>query len=63
MSDDKLPEIRESGMPGEIAGTGETPPEGPGKKKRRWIYYIVAAVVVDQLASRPGTGTASGRQR
>ncbi len=39
MSDDKLPEIREAGMPGEIAGS--TP-----KKKRRWIYYIVAAVVV-----------------
>jgi membrane fusion protein, copper/silver efflux system len=46
MSDDKLPEMREAGMPGEIAGTGETPPEGPGKKKRRWIYSIVAAVVV-----------------
>jgi multidrug efflux pump subunit AcrA (membrane-fusion protein) len=39
MSDDKLPEIGEAGMPGEIAGS--TP-----KKKRRWIYYIVAAVVV-----------------
>jgi RND family efflux transporter MFP subunit len=46
MSDDKLPEIREAGMPGEIAGSGETPPEGPGKKKRLWKYYIVAAVLV-----------------
>ncbi|MHB1013554.1 MAG: heavy metal-binding domain-containing protein, partial [Desulfobacteria bacterium] len=59
MSDDKLPEKQEAGMPREIAGstpagspetppegTGEAPPEGPGKKKRRWIYYIVAAMVV-----------------
>jgi len=59
MSDDKLPEMREAGMPGEIAGstpagsqetppagTGETPPEGPGKKKRLWKYSIVAAVLV-----------------
>jgi len=49
----------ESGMPGEITGlapagspetppgnTGEMPPEGPGRKRRRWIYYLVAAVVV-----------------
>jgi RND family efflux transporter MFP subunit len=36
MSDEKLPEMREAGVP----------PEGPGKRKRRWIYSIVAAVVV-----------------
>ena len=46
MSDDKLPEMREAGMPGEIAGTGETPPEGPGKRKRLWKYSVVAAVLV-----------------
>jgi RND family efflux transporter MFP subunit len=59
MSDDKLPENQEAGMPGGIAGstpagspethaagTGETQPGGPGKKKRLWIYYITAAVVV-----------------
>jgi len=46
-------------MPGEIAGstpsgsretppaaTGDTPPEGPGKKKRAWKYIVVAAVLV-----------------
>jgi membrane fusion protein, copper/silver efflux system len=59
MSDDRKPETREAGMPGEIAGstpagsqetppggTGDAPPEGPGKKKRRWRYYIVAAALV-----------------
>jgi RND family efflux transporter MFP subunit len=59
MSDDKLPETQEAGMPGEIAGTtpagsqetppagtGDAPPEGPGKKKRRWVLYIAAAVLV-----------------
>ena len=59
MSDDKLPENQEAGMPRGIAGskpagslenppagTGEGPTGGPGKKKRRWIYYVVAAVVV-----------------
>ncbi len=44
MSDDKLPENQEAGMPGEIAGSA--PPEGPGKKKRPRIVYIVAAVLV-----------------
>ena len=39
MSDDRKPEIREAGMPGEIAGS--TP-----KKKRRWRYYIAAAALV-----------------
>ena len=39
MSDDRKPENREAGMPGEIAGSAP-------RKKRRWIYYIVAAVVV-----------------
>ena len=59
MSDDRKPEIREAGMSGEIAGstpagsqetppagTGDAPTEGPGKKKRPWIYYVAAAVVV-----------------
>ena len=44
MSDDRNPESQKGGMPGEIAGS--TPPEGPGKKKRPWIVYIVAAVLV-----------------
>ncbi|MDO8739811.1 efflux RND transporter periplasmic adaptor subunit [Candidatus Deferrimicrobium sp.] len=35
MSDDRKPE-NQDGMP----------PEGPGKKKRPWIYYIVTAVLV-----------------
>src|SRR3990172_7393959 len=44
MSDDKLPEMREAGMPGEIAGSA--PPEGPGKKKRPRIIAIAASVLV-----------------
>ena len=44
MSDDKLPETQEAGMPGEIAGS--TPPEGPGRKRRPWKYIVVAAVLV-----------------
>src|SRR5512135_44173 len=44
MSDDKLPEMQEAGMPGETAGS--TPPEGPGKKRRPWKYIVVAAVLV-----------------
>ena len=39
MSDEKKAGVEEAGMPGEIAGS--TP-----KKKRPWIYYIVAAVLV-----------------
>jgi RND family efflux transporter MFP subunit len=44
MSDEKTAGEQETGLPGEIAGS--TPPEGPGKKKRPWIVYIVAAVLV-----------------
>jgi RND family efflux transporter MFP subunit len=44
MSDEKKAGEQETGMPGEIAGS--TPPEGPGKKKRPRIVYIVAAMLV-----------------
>ena len=44
MSDEKKSGEQETGMPGEIAGSA--PPEGPGKKKRPRIVYIVAAVLV-----------------
>jgi len=39
MSDDRKPEMREAGVPGEIAGST------PGKRRRR-IYLVVAAAVV-----------------
>jgi RND family efflux transporter MFP subunit len=44
MKDEKTAGGQETGMPGEIAGSA--PPEGPGKKKRPRIVYIVAAVLV-----------------
>jgi len=59
MSDEMKTGAGNAGMPGEIAGstsaglpetppgeTGEMPPEGPGKKKHRRIYYVAAIVVV-----------------
>lgn len=58
MSEEKKAGIQEAGMSGETAGstsaglpetppaeTGEAPPEGPGKKKRPRIFYVVAAVL------------------
>ncbi|HQU13106.1 MAG TPA: hypothetical protein PKV70_02560, partial [Thermodesulfobacteriota bacterium] len=54
MSDEKKAGVEGSGMPGEIGGSGEAPPKGPGKKKRRWIYYVVAIVVALAGGDRVG---------
>jgi Cu(I)/Ag(I) efflux system membrane fusion protein len=52
MSEEKKAGAGEAWVPEESVVTGEVPPQGPGKKKRRWIYYVVAiaAVLVGVLA-------------